>query len=677
MSEAITIDNIPYTEEELAELLGIESLDSLSQAELEALLDEANNDISRQLSEFITATAIASALALLNIRGPGVRYFTPREEYYRGRRPVPQQRIDQLVASHRRQASQRTLRHARDLLNNRISLREYHERMARDIVNGHVRMMELGAGGRRRMTRGHWARLQDQLYGDGPGRGDLNRLRQHVERIRLGELSDAQIRDRSRRYGSHVGVSHNNGRWESLLSSPYEWEARRWLGTNKNHCLDCLGYSTGGRWRPAIEVVPQGVDCRCDGACLCRWEARRRLARDGFDTENFSEVVLNESQAGSSKKTAATQANEEQPTGNQFLSWAERPGPKTVDGIISKARRRQKQGRQKVPVLRSKLAQIEDELERKRIAFDKFKSENPGLTRAERKNSPLAKEMRPLIQERDTIFETIERLENGKNASDAILNGYNRLPRDIKRRLRNRDQTVQDAAATQLEIVKLNDKLQRQPQEGQAQQIDRAKINALAETNSRNFMDQEGINSMRDLRDRLLQRGSGKTTNAKYDLPPGANVDQYKNVLDEFVKITNGKGAQSLRTVVFEDERASARRDGRLDVGAGFDRSTLFHEMGHHVEFESQLLTKQANSLIRDRSIAGLRTMPGYNPSEKAYPDHWSSPYTAKSYPDGDTEVFSMGLQHFSDPESMWRLYIEDREHFFVSLGAILDDSSL
>ena len=290
MSEAITIDNIPYTEEELAELLGIDSLDSLSQSELEALLDEVNDGLPRQLSEFIAATAIASALVLLNTRGPGVRYFIPREEYYRGRRPVPQQRIDQLVASHRRQVSQRTLQHARDLLNNRISLREYHERMARDIVNGHVRMMELGAGGRKRMTRGHWARLQEQLYGDGPGRGDLNRLRQHVERIRLGELSDAQIRDRSRRYGAHSSVSHNNGRWENLISSPGRWEARRKLGSNVKHCPDCPGYSTGWEWRPAHEVVPHGVDCRCDGFCHCPWETR--LVRDGFNTLNFSKAIV-------------------------------------------------------------------------------------------------------------------------------------------------------------------------------------------------------------------------------------------------------------------------------------------------------------------------------------------------------------------------------------------------
>ena len=287
MSEAITIDNTPYTEEELAGLLGIDSLDSLSQSELEALLDEVNDGLPRQLSEFIAATAIASALALLNTRGPGVRYFIPREEYYRGRRPVPQQRIDQLVASHRRQVSQRTLRHARDLLNNRISLREYHERMARDIVNGHVRMMELGAGGRRRMTRGHWARLQEQLYGDGPGRGGLNRLRQHVERIRLGELSDAQIRDRSRRYGANTAPSYGIGRQENL--SQGRWEGRRFLDPAARHCPQCPNYEQLD-WVPASEIIAVGDACACRGNCRCRTDFR--LVRDGFSTVGFSQAIL-------------------------------------------------------------------------------------------------------------------------------------------------------------------------------------------------------------------------------------------------------------------------------------------------------------------------------------------------------------------------------------------------
>ena len=285
--ERIIIDGTPYTQEELTEILGLASLDSLDDAELQALLAEANQDANRQLSEFIAAAAIASALLLLNTRTPGVRYFTPTQQYYRGRSPVSQKRIQELVDAHRRQLSQRTLRHGRDLINDRITLQQYHERMARDIVNGHIRMMEFGAGGRRQLTRRHWKRLREQLYGDGPGRGDLRRLQRYIERIRSGELTEAQIRDRSRRYGANVAPSYENGRHANLISGE-RWEGRRFLDPATRHCPQCPSYERTD-WVPASEIVPVGDACDCRGNCRCRTEFR--LVRDGFDVANFSQAI--------------------------------------------------------------------------------------------------------------------------------------------------------------------------------------------------------------------------------------------------------------------------------------------------------------------------------------------------------------------------------------------------
>ncbi|MEM9948576.1 MAG: hypothetical protein AAF810_21280 [Cyanobacteria bacterium P01_D01_bin.36] len=286
--ERITINGTPYTQEELAELLGLDSLASLDETDLTALLDEANQDAARQLSEFIAAVALASALALLSNPTPGIRYFTPRQRYYRGRTSVPQERIQQLIDNHRRQSSRRTLRHARDLLGDRITLRDYHQRMARDIVNGHIRMMQLGAGGRRQVTNAHWERLKDQLYGDGPGRGDLRRLQRHVERIQNGTLTEAQIRDRSRRYGANVAPSYEDARHSSLVQDG-RWEGRRFLDPFAAHCEDCPAYEQPD-WAPASEIVPVGSACRCRGNCRCRTEFR--LIQAGFNGVGFTETVL-------------------------------------------------------------------------------------------------------------------------------------------------------------------------------------------------------------------------------------------------------------------------------------------------------------------------------------------------------------------------------------------------
>ncbi|MBK8013082.1 MAG: hypothetical protein IPK13_17215 [Deltaproteobacteria bacterium] len=46
-------------------------------------------------------------------------------------------------------------------------------------------------------------------------------------------------------------------------------------------------------------------------------------------------------------------------------------------------------------------------------------------------------------------------------------------------------------------------------------------------------------------------------------------------------------------------------------------------------------------------------------------------PYVGKYYPEGHTEVVSMGLQQFAHPKETCRLAIEDSEHFYFMLGTI------
>lgn len=285
----ITVDGKPYTEQELAELLGLDSLENLDPEGLALLIEQANQDASRQLSELIAATAILSAVLLLRTRTPGVRYFVPREQYYRGRSAIPNERIRSVIADEELRNSRRTTRHATDLIAGRIGLREYHSRMTRDIVSGHLRMMQLGAGGADRLTPEHYARLREQLYGHGPGRGDLNRLQRHVERISEGLLTEGQIRDRSRRYGANVGPSYEDSRHINLVQSPQQWEARRFLDPSARHCPDCPGLQVVD-WSPVEDVTPVGLDCRCQSRCKCRVEIR--LVKAGFNTANFSQTIV-------------------------------------------------------------------------------------------------------------------------------------------------------------------------------------------------------------------------------------------------------------------------------------------------------------------------------------------------------------------------------------------------
>ena len=65
--------------------------------------------------------------------------------------------------------------------------------------------------------------------------------------------------------------------------------------------------------------------------------------------------------------------------------------------------------------------------------------------------------------------------------------------------------------------------------------------------------------------------------------------------------------------------------------------------------------------------------------SESVLPDEFISPYAGRPYRrydhnldktvDTATEIVSMGVEHFADPELMFRLYTIDPDHFHMILS--------
>ncbi len=121
-----------------------------------------------------------------------------------------------------------------------------------------------------------------------------------------------------------------------------------------------------------------------------------------------------------------------------------------------------------------------------------------------------------------------------------------------------------------------------------------------------------------------------------------------------------------------------------LDVGMSPERSTIFHELGHGSEFENPEIGDAARSFVAARALLAtdgappqpqaLREMvPGsnYKPEEMALEGGFANKYTGKTYPDGATEVISTGIEKFTDPELMLRLFESDPEHFELILGAV------
>ncbi|MCA9550549.1 MAG: hypothetical protein KC933_10975 [Myxococcales bacterium] len=137
--------------------------------------------------------------------------------------------------------------------------------------------------------------------------------------------------------------------------------------------------------------------------------------------------------------------------------------------------------------------------------------------------------------------------------------------------------------------------------------------------------------------------------------------------------------------VAMTHTRARASYDplrGVVDVGDHPEASTIFHELGHAVEFAqptvaSALITwreARARKAGFEGKLLRLRDVHpgvGYGPSERAVPDHFVSDYVGKVYDTGATEVLAMGLEHFASGARMAQLYERDPEHFLLVLGLL------
>lgn len=163
-----------------------------------------------------------------------------------------------------------------------------------------------------------------------------------------------------------------------------------------------------------------------------------------------------------------------------------------------------------------------------------------------------------------------------------------------------------------------------------------------------------------------------------------SEVDLRVNIA-EFHQITNGKAVPSFKKMIRDEDRAYAS-DGIVNIGLNGDyaavQETLWHELGHHIEFANRTSAQTSLSWIQARAsgkVQPLNQIIGreqFDADEVAYPDQFISPYVGKVYDENmnsvdSTEVLSMGIQHFTDAENMLKLYRRDPEHFLLTVGLL------
>ena len=144
-----------------------------------------------------------------------------------------------------------------------------------------------------------------------------------------------------------------------------------------------------------------------------------------------------------------------------------------------------------------------------------------------------------------------------------------------------------------------------------------------------------------------------------------------------FFQMTKGLGSKTLKRFVKKDFRASANRGlEEIDIGSFPVESILWHELGHHLEYEDDRI-KEAATAWRSRRATSTTPEPlggPYDKDEMALPGRYLSPYVGKVYKHGSTEVCSMGLERFVSAEAMLEFWKQDKSHFQFIWGVVRNE---
>lgn len=159
----------------------------------------------------------------------------------------------------------------------------------------------------------------------------------------------------------------------------------------------------------------------------------------------------------------------------------------------------------------------------------------------------------------------------------------------------------------------------------------------------------------------------------------GYDLEQVRRDMAEFYRLTGGRLA-GITIDSSGDKRANATgvedfKIGQVNLGSQFDKRVLFHELAHHMENDPAAKTASNGFLEKRRrsdKTVSLRRLTGnkrYDTNERVYEDDFFNPYVGKQYSNEVTEVFSMGIESFSDPEVLAARVAYDPEMFAMLLG--------
>lgn len=181
-----------------------------------------------------------------------------------------------------------------------------------------------------------------------------------------------------------------------------------------------------------------------------------------------------------------------------------------------------------------------------------------------------------------------------------------------------------------------------------------------------------------DVRDRVKMEPSAKAQLQK----DGISEEQVGHWINEFHHQTGLPAPRQLKFVFTEDRPNYTSTTDAVNIGARFSKRLTLHEVAHRAEYKYPEISLANKDWVRARCEKGgfsgdqvklSKLVPEgkYKDDEVALEDTFVDPYVGKQYPDLASEVLSMGLEHFSSEKLLTRLYTQDPEHVFLTLGAL------
>lgn len=171
-----------------------------------------------------------------------------------------------IINSERQRLESRLLKKANQLINGK-DLGEWERSVAYELKISVIQATILGAGGKENTTAKHYGLAGSEL------RRQYEFLNKFANAIYNKELSEAQIRQRTRQYSNTVIIAYNQA--EHASKKVEEWEGMRVVSLMAKHCPQCPTYQTFG-WIGVDKIIPVGVACQCGGNCQCFVTYRRK-----------------------------------------------------------------------------------------------------------------------------------------------------------------------------------------------------------------------------------------------------------------------------------------------------------------------------------------------------------------------------------------------------------------